>query len=82
MSVGDLTTYGVTGDKWGTVEKVEPTGLPATKFPDGQIVEPFIYHVKWDAAGLNEIGHPLLGHMLDAKSAVERLGEIAEDKDD
>jgi len=80
MSIGPHTTYGVTGDKWGTVDRIEPTGLLPIKMPDGEVVEPFIYHVKWDHAPLNEIGYPLNGNMLESKSAVERLGEISDDE--
>lgn len=74
-----LSTTGVTGHKWGTVSKVEPTGLPPTQMPTGLEVEAFLYHVKWDDMDLNEVAHPLLGYMLEAKSAVERLGEITDE---
>ena len=80
MTLADgVTTYGVSGHLWGTVIRREPTGLPPVT--RGMVIEPFIYYVHWDSDHIQDdgSGHPFIGSQLEVRSAVERLGEIADE---
>jgi hypothetical protein len=90
MRVRGHKTYGVTGQRWGTVVKVEPTGgkMPVTldiptNIKVGETYHPplkdgFLIYVQWD--GQDEAdAQGYLEFQLEVESAVARLGDILEE---
>ena len=87
MRVQGHKTYGVTGHRWGTVSRVELTGMkmPTTldiprNLKPGEEYRPptkdgMLVYVRWD--GMGEVdSQPYLELQLEVESAVARLGDI------
>jgi hypothetical protein len=93
MRVQGHKTYGVTGNRWGTITRVEPTGMlmPTTLDIPRDIKVGETYHpptkdgtliyVRWDGLA-EEDTQPYLELQLEVESAVARLGDILDEDEE